>query len=70
MTSSNSWLKPLQLGWMMALWLTIGVAGGRWLDVHFTWTPWGILAGTLFAFAACGWSVYNLIRQLDKEEVS
>lgn len=60
-------MKPLQLGWMIALWLTLGVAGGRWLDIRFGLTPFGILAGTILAFAACAWSVFRLVKSMDDE---
>jgi F0F1-type ATP synthase assembly protein I len=66
--ADNSWMKPLQLGWVIALWLTIGVGGGIWVDKHFGWTPGGVIAGTFLAFFACGYSVYRMVQSLDSDE--
>jgi F0F1-type ATP synthase assembly protein I len=66
--ANTSWMKPLQLGWVIALWLTLGVAGGLYIDKRFSLTPFGIVAGSLLAFAACGYSVYRAVLNADKDE--
>jgi len=67
---ANSWLKPLQLGWSITLWLTLGVGGGLWVDKHFQTSPLALVLGTLLAFAACAWSLIRLVKTLDREDAS
>lgn len=70
MTTDNAWLKPLQLGWVIALSLTLGVIAGRWVDTHYHLTPFGTVSGVLLAFVICAYQVYRVVVALDKEEMS
>lgn len=37
--------------------------GGLWLDRHFGWTPWAMLAGMGLAFVAIGALLYRILKQ-------
>jgi F0F1-type ATP synthase assembly protein I len=61
-------MKALQLGWVIALWMTLGVLGGLYVDKRFQLTPFGIIAGSLLAIAACAYQVYRVIVVMDRED--
>jgi F0F1-type ATP synthase assembly protein I len=58
----------LTLGWGIAVWITIGVLLGRWADGHWGWQPWGTLGGALLGIAGAGWTMYRVVRRLDRRD--
>ena len=58
----------LQLGWLIALWMTLGVLAGKAFDNHFNSSPFGVLGGVFLAVLACGWNVYRAVKEIDEQE--
>lgn len=61
-------MKALQLGWVIALGMTLGVLGGLYLDKHFQITPFGIIAGSLLGICASAYQVYRTVASIDRED--
>ncbi len=53
------------LGGSIAVWMTGGVLAGRWMDSHFTSTPWGLLSGALLGALGSGYTFYRVVRKFD-----
>lgn len=61
-------MKALQLGWVIALGMTLGVLGGLFIDKRFHTTPFGIIAGSLLGISVSAYQVYRTLAAIEQEE--
>lgn len=64
----NQWLTFLNLGWVFALTMLLGVGGGLWLDRRFGTTPVLLLIGVFLGFFGSGYTLYRAVRKLESRE--
>jgi F0F1-type ATP synthase assembly protein I len=65
---SNLYLSLLNMGWVIALTMTVFVLGGHWLDERFGTPPLFLLIGVLFGFVSCGYWIFRTIQKIDRED--
>lgn len=51
----------LGLAWQILGAMVIFGGGGLWLDRHFGWSPWALLAGMGLSFVAIGAILYRIV---------
>lgn len=51
------------IGVEMAITVTAGFYGGRFLDGHFNTTPWLMITGILLGVAAGVWGIVNIVKR-------
>ncbi len=51
----------LGLAWQILGAMVVFGGGGLWLDRHFGWTPWALLAGMGLSFVAIGATLYRIV---------
>jgi F0F1-type ATP synthase assembly protein I len=64
----GQWLAFLNLGWLIALNMLLGVGGGLWLDKRFKTAPVLLLIGVFLGFFASGYTIYRAVKKLESEE--